>query len=208
MGRALVLAALLAAIGCGRAERPRPLRTVVCAGDSNTGMQDSWCDMLARELPEAEWRFVNVSRSGTRAAYWAANDLGKKLVAPLRPDVVVLALGTNDVWRTSPAGIVDALLTLAIQSSDGCGAGRLCPRVVIATIPPLFQQPPIRNYQSTIDATNALLEATWPPNLIADFDSWVTGPEWYWPDGIHLTDDGQHRRAAEARNAIYRALAD
>jgi lysophospholipase L1-like esterase len=207
MRRAIVLAALLA-LACRRAEPPRPLRTVVCAGDSNTGMKNSWCDMLARDLPESEWRFVNVSRWGTSAVFWVANDLGRTLVASSRPDVVVIALGTNDVCRTPATEIVVALLALAVQSGDGCGGGNPCPRVVIATIPPIFEPPPILSCQPAIDATNELLQATWPPNLVADFDSWVTGPEWYWPDGIHLTDDGQRRRAAEARTAIHRALAD
>ena len=207
MRRAIVLAALLA-LGCRRGEPPHPLRTVVCAGDSNSGMKNSWCDMLARDLPESEWRFVNVSRWGTSAVFWVANDLGHTLVASSRPDIVVIALGTNDACRASATEIVDALLALAGQSSDGCRGGAPCPRVVIATIPPLFEPAPIESCQPTIDAANALLGASWPPNLVADFDSWVTGPEWYWPDGIHLTDDGQRRRAAEARSAIYRALAD
>jgi lysophospholipase L1-like esterase len=172
--------------------------------------------MLARELPLTAWRFINVSRWGTTSRFWLTNDWIHRLVTTSHPDVVVLALGTNDAYDTPPAGIVDELIKLARQAGEGCptGAGpptlpaTTCPRVIIATIPPLYEGGPFLTCQPTVERANDLLHEAWPPYLLADFDSWVTGPELYWPDGIHLTDEGQHRRAAEARNAIFRALAE
>jgi lysophospholipase L1-like esterase len=182
-------------------------RTIVCAGDSNSTPPTGWCDVLGAALPPDQWRMVNVSLWGTSARGWLAKQSVERLVTPHRPDVVVFALGTNDVCEASAQAIVDALIALARRASQSCASpAEPCPRVMLATIPPSYLPPPIDNCRSTAARVDELLRAAWPAYLLVDFDSWVTGPEWYRADGLHFGPEGQARRADAAFLALLDAI--
>jgi lysophospholipase L1-like esterase len=200
--------ALLAlATACVTAPPVPVRRTLVCAGDSNSIPTASWCELLAGRLAPSDWYVVNASIWGTGARGWATKGTVARLVAPHRPDVVLFALGTNDVCEARPEIVVDALLTLAGQASSACEPGAApCPRIILATIPPTHLPPPLDGCRLATERTNELLRAAWPSHLLADFDGWVSGPEWYGPDGVHFNADGQARRADAALDALLAAV--
>jgi lysophospholipase L1-like esterase len=174
-------------------------RTVYCLGDSNTDVgrkrTDKWCEHTARAFPD--WRFVNGGFARTKAAGDCLLCGRPLLTSALRSaayDIVIIALGTND--RTQPPeSAVAALLALRDQAEQAHA------RVLIATIPPAFDG---YGDPTWVERANALLTARAAPTPLIDFVSGMQREDYY-PDGVHILESGQQKRARAAISAL-RAL--
>jgi len=116
------------------------------------------------------------------------------------PDVVLLALGTNDVisFRDPPEVAVDALLALRGR------AGAADIDTFIATIPPIYTSLKENDeVNRSIDRANAMLAERVPADRLIDFHSNMTQED-FDSDGIHINQSGQEKRAT----AVERALAN
>lgn len=174
--------------------------TLLCVGDSNTDIsgkrdQPKWCEFLGQLHPD--WKAVNDGVSYARAigdCLFCGQTIFGSVVGKLSPDIVILALGTNDMQ--DPQGAVDALLALRDR------AARTNAEVFIATIPPVF--PPHPAYEERMEhirAANALLAQRVPANRLIDFFSDMRQED-FKPDGLHINDAGQRKRAAAAERAL------
>ncbi|MDX2170774.1 MAG: GDSL-type esterase/lipase family protein [Deltaproteobacteria bacterium] len=174
---------------------------VVCLGDSNSALGDprvgdTWCEYLAARFPD--WQFVNQGKGFARATgdtmLW-----GKALLQHVwraAPDVLFIALGTNDLVaaRQSPETAVAALLDFRAE------AQRRNIEVAIATVPPALQQSP--ELQANIAAANRLLAAALPADRLIDFTSGLSEAD-FLPDGIHVNSRGQRKRADAAAATVH-----
>jgi lysophospholipase L1-like esterase len=121
-------------------------------------------------------------------------DNARRLLAPGDVDVLVIALGTNDLkYGTMPAATVDCLRKIVTLAHDA-GA-----RSLVATVPPI--------HDPTVDAalvptTNALIRAWFPARDVIDFDSGFRARLYL--DHVHLNDAGQRLRARRAAEALRR----
>lgn len=171
--------------------------SVYCLGDSNTDVgklkTPKWCEMLAAELPT--WKFINGGFARAKAAgdclFCGGPLLGSALAAN-QIDLVLISLGTNDM-NGPPQAVVDALLALRDQAEQSNA------EVLIATIPPRFTTDLslVRN----IDSTNDLLTQRVAPNRLIDFFTKMELAD-YFPEGVHITDSGQRKRADAALRAL------
>jgi hypothetical protein len=174
--------------------------TVACLGDSNTDAArpgTEWCEQLARVAPTVVT--VNEGRGGATAVdlpkweYDASGQLDEAL-ASARPDVVVLAFGTNDLRLAYPVDeVLAAYRDLATRAQQ---AGAF---VLIALTPPVA---PWFEGAATLNPLYALLNerlaAEWPADRLIDFASAVSAPGDYDADGIHFTASGHAKRALAA----------
>jgi hypothetical protein len=170
---------------------------IVCAGDSNT-VPKGWCRQLGAWLDGFETRAVGWpgSRASDDPVYMgtvvsARPYLQQMLGWPQRPNEVILAWGTNDVFVHTPAEIADAIDRL-VQWMRSAGVVPL-----VASVPWLSKG----NLAGRIAKLNGLLAARYGPCLI-DFTT-ITPPtaSWY-VDRRHLNPAGQERRAIAATYAL------
>jgi lysophospholipase L1-like esterase len=202
--RALPLLALLAACarisdvdGDGRL-------TLFAFGDSNTNwLPRAWPEVLRDRHGLA---VVNAGVLGLHATTALRDDMLRPRLVDEHPDVVVIALGTNDVADEVPPEVVaETVLFLADQASRHCyGRGR-CIKAFVATVPPIYAPPRDRGFDSEIQAINATLRARVDAARLVDFDSWM--PAQFDPalmiDGIHLGRKLQARRADEVARLLW-----
>ena len=112
---------------------------IVCLGDSNTGWivpgtPALWCEMLGARLQGTGWEVANRGQSGMIAGAVPASD-GRQVISPHtgepryagfhlervlardQPDVLLIALGTNDIVGKRPAWKVrDDILALKTRA--------------------------------------------------------------------------------------------
>lgn len=188
---------------------------VLFIGDSLT-LYPIGCEypaQLERRHPPGRVLAYNVAAMGTDTAWWLSKGKIDEKMAAHRIDVVVIALGSNDVRHgRSFEGIVDDIVELRRRVAATSDARGRRPRVLLATIPPQYNPPerdqagrrnppndaaPIR---TQIVAANTLLRTRVPGDQIVDFDSWMPA-EWDaavmdrpW-DGVHIGCGGHGRRA-------------
>lgn len=206
---------LLVASGCLRDVNRDGRVLIACLGDSNTqaGWPDAesvrWCELAAARLPDVvalrgpfplrePVQFLNLGLGGgavtdAEAVPWAApSQLRAALAAGA--DVVIAAFGTNDVRRRleSVEKIVSGYRTLCANAAPA--------RCLVALTPPVF--PPHEDRNPAIATLNAALRGAFPPSQVIDF--W-TGFERgdFSPDGLHLSHQGQEKRASRAVDALH-----
>jgi lysophospholipase L1-like esterase len=191
-------------IGC----RSRPLDvngdgvvTVLCVGDSNTDPKvkadgPKWCELLAGEYAgRPEWKFVNGGVGRAKAAgdgFFCGRTMLRAALAAVPADIVILALGTNDM-QSPPEVAVDALLSLNDQAASAKA------QVLIATIPPVYYGN--EEVSARIVAANALLAQKVAADRLVDFHSGMNKEDFH-PDGLHINLSGQRKRAAAAHRAL------
>ena len=173
---------------------------VVCVGDSNTDDSQSppdhkmWCTRFARPR---KWLVINVARARAgaepAASFNGPAQLHRGLAA--RPDAVAIALGTNDiqVGRTvaQVIGYIDAL------AKDVSAAGAV---PWVATIPPRYGGIFVPVHETIRQEVNAALRREFPRTLL-EFDTGFDRHDLL-PDGVHLTDAAQEKRATVAAIAM------
>jgi lysophospholipase L1-like esterase len=189
---------------------------IVCIGDSNTAAgwptpsTQRWCEMAATMLadtthgcpwPRLSWR--NVALGGATATrpreQWP---WGPWYVAQARAsgaELILAAFGTNDLQRQRrrPAQVALAHAKLARDAAP-------IP-LVVALVPPYLASD--GGVPHVVDETNALLRAHVAPDRLLDFATGFDRTSLA-PDGIHLTEAAQQRRAVEGVRVLRRLLAD
>jgi len=179
--------------------------TVACLGDSNTHRtsRDSpgWCERLEARLAEEHpgklgWETINRGWGGASAVGGSLRPARQQLGYSLendRPDVVVMAYGTNDLLGGASPG--EVLLAYAQHRQRVLATGA---DFFVATTPPTL--PATREVNAAIDALNALIVEGFPADRVIDFHDGV-GPDEF-VDDIHLGDAGHERRARAAAAAL------
>ena len=182
--------------------------SIGCLGDSNTDEtwpapkgHPRWCTYLARRMRSARvWngsvlriepvRFLDFGEWGAPVCVGSILQTDAALAAGV--DLLVTAFNSNDVLRyhLPPEQIVGCHQDLL---------ARVAPRpVLIGTTPPAYGCPP--GDDLAIALANEALLAAFPDQLVDFTTGFVAG--YFDPDGIHLNDLGQERRALVARRAL------
>ncbi len=127
-----------------------------------------WVGQLRQALDaerngEAPWRVLNWSMSGARAADVLHAQLGRLAAEGVDPDLLTVAVGANDVYRTPLPAVVHQMREIM---------GRLPAGAVIATVPQGLRP---RKAQ----AINAVIRTEAPGVGLVVADVWATtGPPW------------------------------
>ncbi|GHJ20714.1 SGNH/GDSL hydrolase family protein [Streptomyces albus] len=184
---------------------PAAFRSFVALGDSFTeGMSDQlpdgsyrgWADLLAVRLAarEPEFRYANLAVRGKLIGQIAADQIAP--AAAMRPDLVTLVGGLNDVLRPG----CDVARVCALLEESVAALAPACGTLVLMRSPgrrgPVLERyrPRMEQLFSFIDQLAARYGA-----LVVDlFSSPALGDPRMWADDrLHLTAEG-HRRVAEA----------
>ena len=180
--------------------------TVLAIGDSNTKwLPCAWPEGLRGRHGVA---VVNAGVFGLHATTALRDDMLRPRLVDEHPDVVVIALGTNDVATgVRPEVVVETLLLLASQASSHCyGSGR-CIASLVATVPPIYSPPNARDFMPQIRAINTTLRTRVDAAHLVDFDSWMPeqfDPELVWrSDGVHLGCKAQALRADAVERLLW-----
>jgi lysophospholipase L1-like esterase len=169
---------------------------VAAVGDSNTTPYFgwSWCNELQVRHQAIDWRCHGLGGArmiGDTLPYHA----GFMLTAVLaeQPDVVLLALGTNDAFldAASPDAMLAALQILTTRIED---AGAVA---IPALVPPLPNLGAAIN--ARIDDYNALVLAAYPQAI--DFHTGMGDPALM--DGVHFYVEGMKARADRAEAVLW-----
>jgi hypothetical protein len=208
------MVAILLLFGCGgggilRDWNEDGVILVACGGDSNTARRrdhPSWCGYLHEELPkvrtrQAAWggsEAVDDSRKayGGRLPSSSAYYVNQMLAWRQKPDVAILAWGTNDlILNHAPAEVVAALTDRrAVLRAAGLG-------VLVATVPYMVGNPAVNH---RVDEVNALFVSTFGP-CIVDFNAASPPSREFYMDDRHVNDVGQRARAQRAAEALRNA---
>ena len=123
---------------------------------------------------ERQWRVVNLSRSGARAADVLDRQLPALEALPVPPDLVTCAIGANDIVGRTPQGqLADQLRQIIARLPKGA---------IIATLPQGL------NRERT-EAANRVVREDAPAAGLVVADVWArTGPPWRGK----LAQDGFH----------------
>lgn len=173
-------------------------RRLLCVGDSNTEnwvwFSASWCEIARQLLPG--WEIVNLGLFGA----WTPQVLGllPDWLDAHTPDLVVTALGTNDLGFGTPAEVSGWLRRLDGLVTARCTEGRGCVGSMIATVPPVYTTD--HPHPERIEPLNALLAGWVPPRRLLDFHSDMPPEDFF--DGLHLGYSGQAKRAQRVRDLL------
>ncbi|WP_306207940.1 cellulose binding domain-containing protein [Actinoplanes sp. RD1] len=199
-----------------------PVR-IMPLGDSITGSPGCWRALLWQQLPADEVDFVgtlpgqgcgfaydgeNEGHGGYLATNIANQDLLPGWLAATDPDVVLMHLGTNDVWSNiAPATILAAFTKLVGQMR----AANPAMRIIVAQIIPMNPST-CPECAQRVAALNAAIPA-WAAGLttaaspITVVDQWTgfdTATDTY--DGVHPGDAGNVKIAARWLPAVQAVL--
>ena len=211
----LPLVALFALLGMGGATAA-PF-SYVALGDSLTagqgarhGYVERLYERLAREHPGAVLH--NLGSSGATTADVLRLQLPR--VAKLRPALVTLAIGTNDLTEGTSADQLLSNLETIVAALRATGA-----TVVVTNLPAVGLAPAVpSHYRAQIDGLvrsgNSALAALCRKNQAALFDLYALSkaeiprhPEYFSWDGYHPSDDGYERWAQAMWPVVQQALA-
>ena len=126
------------------------------------------------EGSERQWRVVNLSRSGARAADVVDRQLPALEALPVPPDLVTCAIGANDIVGRTPEGrLADQLRRIIARLPKGA---------IIATLPQGLSR-------ERTEAANRVIRDEAPAAGLVVADVWArTGPPWRGK----LAQDGFH----------------
>ncbi len=195
----------------GWAEDDMPDKTVIAFGDSLTqgfGLPEAqgFVPQLQAWLADQGQpvRVVNAGVSGDTTAGGAAR-IAWTLAEPA--DLVIVALGGNDVLRGLDPGQARANLTMILQTLQGAGVPAM---LVGMRAPGNFGA----DYQAQFDAIYPDLAAQFDVPLYPFFLAALEGDAptdilaYLQPDGLHPTGDGVARIVADMGPVVQAALAD
>lgn len=208
--RPAMLLLLLCASGCLIDYDTDGTTRIGCAGDSNTAGTNSWCDraqVLMPSFPVIKYpdiavpeplQFLKRAFIGYPACNNGAVDLSTYLVETLDADIVIVALGSNDLIAF---GYTPAEVVACIEAAETYLGDR---QLFVALVPAVYApypNPAAKN--ALIDETNTLLRAAFPVDRIVDFHDGFT-VDLYASDGLHFNEAGQQKRAERAVEALKR----
>jgi lysophospholipase L1-like esterase len=171
---------------------------------------DRLYDRLARARPGAVLH--NLGRSGATTGDVVRIQLPR--AAKFRPDLVTLAVGTNDLTDGASVEQVLRNLTTTVTSLRAAGAA-----VVVANLPAVGLAPAVPPaYRAAIDgqvrAVNHAIEEICRENNASLFDLYALSkteiprhPEYFSWDGYHPSDEGYERWAQAMWPAVEETLA-
>ena len=177
-----------------------------CDGDSNSMTNRGlvrWCERAATMLPQAavtraggqvvepvQW--LNASIVGWFACDRSAHALQ---LAKQGADIVISALGTNDIRTTIPP---DEVLRCLLATKAA-----VAPRqYYVALIPPIYSPDSDADaLKGAINQLNTMIRQTFGEYVI-DFHDGFTTEMFDDPRGVHLNDAGQTLRAKRAIDAL------
>lgn len=180
-------------------------KLIACGGDSNTEQASGpkWCAHLRHLLPG--WTTRASAGRGSHAVDVPGTFGGvpissvfyveRMLAWERRPDVAILAWGTNDVGRHPAPRIVGALAAHAARLRTA-GVG-----VLVATIPHALDDP---EHDAAVQELNAALTARFAP-CVVDFTTPTPPIRDFYESRLHLNAAGQWARATSAAGALRRA---
>ena len=200
---------------------------VACLGDSNTDArwqngkaggfppESGWCERLVDSLGDPRVRLVNLALGGATVGEntigaplgegwrWVGEGQLRVALEKERPDLVLLAFGTNDILPKhggDPAGVADSYNRLwrRLRAHDVLGFVALTPPVQRHARTGAYRRSP-----EVIAQTNARIREIFPDRLILDFHTDATADDFL--DDLHLNERGQAKRAREARRKIVAA---
>ncbi|UBU14952.1 cellulose binding domain-containing protein [Nonomuraea gerenzanensis] len=203
-----------------------PIR-IMPLGDSITGSPGCWRALLWNRLQSAghtDIDFVGtlppqgcgVAHDGDNeghGGYLATNIANQNLLpgwlSATRPDIVVMHLGTNDVWSNiAPATILSAFTTLVNQMR----AGNPNTKILVAKIIPMNPSSCAECAQRTVNFNDAIpawaAATTTPQSPITVVDQWTgfsTATDTY--DGVHPNAAGDQKMSDKWYPALVTALA-
>ncbi|MDP9405057.1 MAG: SGNH/GDSL hydrolase family protein [Actinomycetota bacterium] len=162
-------------------------------GVGATGYDRGYVGQLREWLSQrdgVQWRVLNLSRSGARAADVLATQLPALEALSAAPDLVTCVIGANDLLRTPLPRLLATFRAIVARLPRGA---------VIATLPQgLAGRRAVQ--------VNACIRAEAPRGGLAVADVWAhTGPPWqgkYARDMFHPNDVGYADWAAALREAV------
>ncbi|KAJ4403498.1 hypothetical protein N0V91_006551 [Didymella pomorum] len=218
----LALAVVVIAIPAELAERQSIVK-IMALGDSITGSPGCWRAYLWQKLQQAGIKntdFVgtlpaqgcgftydgeNEGHGGYLAINIANQDLLPGWLSSTKPDVVVMHLGTNDVWNNkSPATITFAFSKLV----DQMRASKPTMKILVAKIIPMNPSGCSECGQRVINLNNAI--ATWAPSKSTSASPITVVDVWTGFNTATMTSDGVHPNDAGTKvlgNSWYSAVA-
>ena len=212
--RPLLPAAVIAAgwPACTAGEGP----LVAFLGDSLTSgwrlpEDEAWPALVAKEL-RAQGKPIRVINAGV-SGDTAARALSRlPAVLAHQPDVLVVALGTNDGLSRAPLTATETAIDRILADAQARGARLLLVGVRLATgdgAPRVGDTAGDRARARELGELYPRLAATRGVPLVPDLLAGVAGrPELLFPDRLHPTAAGQRRLAANVRPQLERVLAD
>jgi lysophospholipase L1-like esterase len=164
---------------------------IAVVGDSNTLPRTdgpSWCGQLTTAHQTIDWRcFAKAGLAASEALPYIDTAIATQ------PDLLLIALGTNDIWRGASGSEVAERLQSLTAYAENLGV-----TVLVATVPRMFYfGPPVND---RIADTNARLRL-WRGALL-DFDSDLIEED-YFSDGIHFVAAGQAKRTQRAEDLLW-----
>ena len=209
---AVALVGMLALVG-GCRGKGQVAGTVVCIGDSLTafgGAEGRFSDWLAKSLPDVV--FINKGIPGDTLA--AGRRRFQRDVLEIAPEVVVIALGTNDFYqRERPVPFLLADLEDMVRRAKKAGI-----EVVIASCfggRDYQAEPEIEFPRDRFEFAAAIARMEedvcrqygcfYIPNMQADIKP--NGREPYWDDSVHPSKAGNEFVAQRILPAVKKALA-
>ncbi|ROP27770.1 SGNH/GDSL hydrolase family protein [Couchioplanes caeruleus] len=190
---------------------PRVPVRVMALGDSITGSPGCWRALLWRRLPGVDFVGTRSARrcgfahdgrneghSGFLATDVAARELLPDWLSATHPDVVMMHLGTNDVWRNRPvAAILTAFTTLVAQMR----ASNPRMRILVAQILPM-DPAGCGACGRRVAALNAAVPG-WAASLATAGSPITVVDQWSGFDTATDTPDGVHpNRAGDRKIAV------
>ena len=192
-------------------------------GDSITGSPGCWRALLWQMLPAARVDFVgtlpgqgcgftydgeNEGHGGYLATNIANQDLLVGWLAATRPDVVMMHLGTNDVWSNLSNDTILAAFTRMVGQMR---ASKPTMKILVAKIIPMNPSNCAECGQRTVSLNNAvpawaasLTAAASPITVIDQWTGFDTTTDTY--DGVHPNDAGNQKIATRWYPAVSAAL--
>ncbi|WP_305784451.1 cellulose binding domain-containing protein [Symbioplanes lichenis] len=192
-------------------------------GDSITGSPGCWRALLWQQLPADEVDFVgtlpgqgcgfaydgeNEGHGGYLATNIANQDLLPGWLAATDPDVVLMHLGTNDVWSNIPPATILAAFTKLVAQMRAANPAM---KIIVAQIIPMNPATCTECAQRVV-ALNAaipawaagLTTATSPITVVDQWTGFNTATDTY--DGVHPGDAGNVKIAARWLPAVQAVL--
>lgn len=180
---------------------------LACVGDSNTAASpfatpSDFCTALLDSVANPDFEVLNVSVIGAAVRNLTDEKRGQTLMNQAlagAPDALILALGTNDLqWFDADDIAASVRSRIAKMKEFEAATSDSGAQFFVALVPPRFDE---AAPDGALDALNAAIRASWPPEQVIDFHTGFT-PADFLPDGLHLVGRGHAERARRVYDVL------